>query len=433
MKKGLLKILIFFLFVMGFFTVVSKISDATTIARVKTTKVKSMTLEYDFVFVAGVVGKQSSVISIPEGIVIETMYVAPGSIIKNNDKLLSINKDSLDNKIDSLNKEYEKLNGVYSSEVQEHNDQISKATEELNYAEKILNQERANRESQLIGAEKEIENVKKNDEDASAVEKSYLEVQTQTQNSIINAEKEVLIAKQELNSLKAKNITTNLVDMEQVETKLTNYQSIVNNGYNVYSNKNGSIMKINATLGAETTTSDSIILSDDKEGVKAVGNVPSEEKERYSVGQKVIIKNNETNQTLKNQQEISKIYRNSDSDIDEYIIEVDLIETSEINLNSNVEVKAIKNSPSYKNCLPSSAIKMNEKGDKYIQYVAKKKSVMGNIEIVKNLNVEVIENNGKFVAISEKEAFDNLSIVYECNRELYAEDRVFVENDIENE
>lgn len=437
MKPKLIKYLIIFFISMACFTVISRISNSVTIAKVKTSKAETMNLTYDYNFPAQVVGKENSIVVLPKNVIIENIYVEENNLVSVGSPLVSINKDSLDNKIEELVQERDKLQSQYNTDFSTYQGQLNKSNLELETAKLQLKNLKESREKKITDALNEIRLAQKNNEETTELEKTYEDMTIQFDENIQAEEKNINLASQNLNSLSDSSLEIYLIDINRINLEIQSYEEIINSDYTIYSNFSGSVNKISSTEGSETTVDSTILLSDKSKGIKLSGVIPIEEKNNYKIGQKVSVQKNNDGKNLESMLEITKIYETKNNEILECRVEVSFPENMEypgdLNLNDDVIIDATKSSLSYKYCTPISSIKMDSNGDTYIQYVSEKESILGLQLIIEKMDVVILEKNNRYAAIKEDNALNDIMIITDSNKELYENDRVFVENGISDE
>lgn len=125
--------------------------------------------------------------------------------------------------------------------------------------------------------------------------------------------------------------------------------------------------------------------------------------------------------------EIEKIYSIEESENQKNMFEIKLDLNEEIQLNDNLLVKVQSKSINYKYCVPLSAIKEKNNGEKAIKYITQKETILGNIKIIEDLPIKIIDKNDRYAALEENENLQNIDIVVDSNKEVFQNDRVFVE------
>ena len=383
MKKKWKTIFLVFFIIMFFLTIVSRIVNSWTVPRVKITKVKSMSLENE-VTVNGVVeGENNSVIRLPEGVVVENIFTNEKSIVEKDDVLLSIDRDSTEKKINLLTLEYEKIQSDLENQKLEHDTQLEKLNGEL----KKLQTNKKDRSTNL-----EMEEIQRD---------MYL--------------------------LDQKNFDTFLLDLERVENDLNIYKDLLVSDCVIKAKNSGVVIKLNVQLGVETTTSSSISISDSSKGLKLVGAYTEEEGSFFKVGQKVTATKGNGEAVIDTPMEIEKIYSIEESENQKNMFEIKLDLNEEIQLNDNLLVKVQSKSINYKYCVPLSAIKEKNNGEKAIKYITQKETILGNIKVIEDLPIKIIDKNDRYAALEENENLQNIDIVVDSNKEVFQNDRVFVE------
>lgn len=433
MKSKLIKVLIIFFITMGFFTILSRILNSVTIAKVDIVKVESKNLDYDYRFSANVVGKENSVIILPKNIIIENIYVEENNLISVNSPLVSVNKASLDETIIDLTQEFDKLKFQYDTELLNYQSQVKKSNSEIEFANLQLEQLQKSRE-------KEIEKrklIKENSEETSEVETTNEETISQLDENIKIEEKSISSAKQDLLALSMSSVEMVLIDMNKISLEIQKYNDLKDADYTIYSNFAGSVSKINVQMGYETTTESTIIVSDKSKGIKISGVIPLEDKKNYVIGQKITAKKIKDGKKFDSMLEITKIYESTENEVVNCNVEASLPENVEypndLNLNDEVEIDATKSSINYKYCIPISSIKIDSIGNSYIQYITEKDSILGKQFIVEKLEVVILEKNNRYVALKENNLLDNMMIISSSNKEVYENDKVFIEKGISDE
>lgn len=349
----------------------------------KITKVKSMSLENE-VTVNGVVeGENNSVIRLPEGVVVENIFTNEKSIVEKDDVLLSIDRDSTEKKINLLTLEYEKIQSDLENQKLEHDTQMEKLNGEL----KKLQTNKNDRSTNL-----EMEEIQRD---------MYL--------------------------LDQKNFDTFLLDLERVENDLNIYKDLLVSDCVIKAKNSGVVIKLNVQLGVETTTSSSISISDSSKGLKLVGAYTEEEGSFFKVGQRVTATKGNGEAVIDTPMEIEKIYSIEESENQKNMFEIKIDLNEEIQLNDNLLVKVQSKSINYKYCVPLSAIKEKNNGEKAIKYITQKETILGNIKIIEDLPIKIIDKNDRYAALEENENLQNIDIVVDSNKEVFQNDRVFVE------
>lgn len=151
MKKRLMKIAVEFFCLMLIFTILSRTMYKLGSAVVQTTIPDEQTITHEVEGYGQVEYTQERAISIPEGLLVDTVYVSEGSYIKSGDGLFKINEDDIEATVKKFVNEQkvyemqikeaksgENENGLNSSSVQEIRNSYEEVKEKLSKLNDIL-------------------------------------------------------------------------------------------------------------------------------------------------------------------------------------------------------------------------------------------------------------------------------------------------------
>lgn len=386
--KFKVKILMLFLCVMLFFTIMSRITTNYLMAEISVVRTESMNLEYVNNFEGWVEGKNSQIFLLPKEIFVENIYISKGNSTKVGDKLFSVSPQELDKKLEKLTLEIEKLYYEVERKITDINNSIQKNEVEFNYLKKNE------------GSTVEIDSEKK---------------------------KELELVSQELNNLyeQLNGNFSEYIEIEKLSKEKNEYEEIKNRNYTITAPFSGIISDMNVEIGKETTGNEGCTFFNEQNELIFKGKIESDKINNYQLTQKVTIQNLDNNRDLEGEFLISRIKPFKQENMDMYYIEIDIPTSIEVKVDfSNYLIDATKYSKKYNGCIPINSLRIDKNNDYYLLYIDYEDSILGKKMVARKKIVLIEEKNNEYAALKNGEDLSDLEIIMKSERNLNDGDRV---------
>ncbi|MCH5296716.1 MAG: hypothetical protein J1E85_03500 [Ruminococcus sp.] len=405
-KKKAIKVFAVFIVLVILATVISNIASDFTKVKVMVQKTSRQSINHNIDTEGMVITEINKLITVPEDLLIENIYVKEGQSVSSEDILFSIESGSLEKQIKKiqnlLNASSTLANATliraqedYNEAVSEGQDSVTESLQAYNNAKKEYENYKADENyevSRLSELEQAVENTKVTYESAVKNRKQ----------SIKDAERALEDAK---NSSEYNNI-------EEYKSKIDELNKIMDNNCNIFSGNNGIVQEILIKNGESTLSNSAIILALDSDKKSVVFDVDKSMRDYVNKDSSVSVSgyNSENEYCVYDNQQIYKIYNNSSSDSMDGVYESDAntnkvvvkLQNCNFSVLSTVNIKMENNSEKYEYCVPVDAIMQD--GDNYFVYiVSKKNGLLGEETVAKHVDVEIADKDSQYAAIKNGE------------------------------
>lgn len=432
---------------LGFFllaTIAAKAADSFTVAKVTVDTISAKRIEH-MVEAEGMMEQNLEQAVMTEGdLLVQTVYVKKGDKVEQGQVLAQLDMEYLEEKIQELQAELTTLKRQTAQSVQNKalEAQNAKKTRERakeDYDRTIQDNESAlkNAKDQWLSAQQALKTAREQQEGGSSKEMSEstssIEALEQQEQQAAQNYADVLSAYQQAETQAKRQMedandmadTTPVEDNSTAEKKyeksLEKLKLLKEAQGKITSPVQGVITECYLLVGQKTTDTAAFSMSDISQGLRFAAVIQEEDKEFIQVGDMVSIK---TYNTTVEKAGVIAIEKEEDNDNLKVIVSVP---ADNISIGDTATMKISKQSELYSCTIPMEALHKN--GEKSFVYVAQEENtVLGQQWVVRELPVEVVEQNSRFAALK----FDSLSpdakIITETDRPVSAGSRIRLQN-----
>lgn len=478
MKRIALKSVTIFLIFMLICTVVSRAADSLTVAKATVETASSKKIEH-IVKADGIVEKNRELAVITEAdLLVQTVYVSEGEKVEENAVLAQIDLSQLEEVMQGIRNEIKILQlqntqaketeeaaqksketaqkragEDYHKAVQENTAAVCQAQKELQEAQKALNAYEESQKSMMdkqLGQEKQAADSQKNSElsgnsqeDASSgsvtqsaenqesrleslqaevkrTQEAYDAAMVAYQQAIQEAGRQVEDADNTVVS-KDVSIESNQITIEEKQNKLQKLEKIKQNQGKITAPVSGVITQILLSVGQKTSDTAGFTMADTSSGMRFVAEISKEEGKYVQVGDEVTL---ETKGNTLSELKVEAIDQKEDS---EDLVVTVLVPSDSLSIGDSATISVVKQSELYETTIPYSAIHSEEDRD-YVYVAEQQETILGEEYIVRALQVEILDKNEKYAALSEMAVDSEAKIIIESDRYIEAGSRVRLQN-----
>lgn len=418
--------------IMILFTIISKVADSFSVAKVKVGHPSARKLQYT-VSAEGQIEKnrEISVLTQPD-LLVKSVLVSEGQRVKKGDVLAQLDLNQLEEQLDSINGEKKALE--LQNQAAEKNKSLmrqkrKKALEQAKSDYRQLRKENkaalANARRDLARAKKELAEVEKKpagegkdleQKEAVAEKKRALE---ELRAAVDKEEKAAKRAIEEAqsepeadNSIEVNNIT-----IRSLQKQIDKLMKIKKQKGQIPAPEAGVITGVLVNVGQRTMDSGFFTMTDDSAGLKFVGQIAVSDAKYVAVGDKIVLKSAD--------QKLEDISVNS-LEMDEsreFMNVTALLPADTFALGESVTMTAGQESENYPCTVPVTALRQ-ESGRNFILTVQTENTVLGEQEVARRMEVTVLEKNESYAAL-EMGALDGESrIVIDSDKYVQTGDRI---------
>lgn len=478
MKKIALKSLTIFLIFMFLCTVVSRAADSLTVAKVTVETASAKKIEH-IVKADGMVEKNRELAVITEAdLLVNTVFVSEGEKVEENTVLAQVDLSQLEEVMQGIRNEIKILelqntqaketeaaaqkskaatqkraNEDYNKAVQENTVTVQQAQKELQDAKEALSAYEASQKSMTdkqLGQEKDAADSKKDSElsgnlqeDTSSgtteqsveKEKSGLEsLQAEVKRAQEAYDAAVAASQQAIQEagrqvedadatvvLKDISKESNQITIEEKQNRLQKLEKIKQNEGKITAPVSGIITQISLSVGQKTSDTAAFTMADISSGMRFVAEISKEDRKYVQVGDEVTL---ETTGNKLSQLKVETIEQKQEGDGFKVTV---LLPPDSLSIGDSAAMSVVKQSELYGTAVPYSAIH-SEDGKDYVYVAEQQETILGEEYIVRALEVEILDKNEKYAALSEMAVDSETKIITESDRYIEAGSRVRLQN-----
>ena len=443
MKKGYMKAAAAFFILMAVFTLLSRVVYNMGTIAVRAEEPESITIKKEIEGTGVVSGKTEQAVVTTEGLLIKKVFVKEGESVEKDDILFQLDGEYLKDKITEKEQELKQLqlqiqdakNAVYVARqsrelsisqaqsdydktVADGDSEVAEAKSELETARSELEAYQNSLESHSDQNEEELKDIVKEKEDA------YNEAVKNRENSIYEAQKAVDTAN--LKEAEDSTVEQNEIQEERIQKELNALTTLQKAEGKITSTIAGTVTSVAVKAGDTTSGTGDILIMDASEGVELNIVFSDEYREYLTKGKNVTVTSldstKEAEEKLQNllidsvtsekSAEISAgdgtetgasgsaVSDNAGVETADGEITVTVeIPDGTLNIGNTATLKIILSEETYDTCVPISALHQKEKGKYYVNVIDNQKSVMGDAQIVRSVDVELLDRNDKYAAV----------------------------------
>lgn len=418
-NKKAIKVLIVFFVLMILATLVSNISSEFTKATVTVQRMSAKSISHSVEAEGVILSNSNKLITVPENLLVEKIYVEKGQHIASKDVLFSVDSASVEKEIST----YEKLLKMSQTSV---DTTLRRAQDD--YAEAVSNGEIsvASAFEKYDNAFNEYEKYKISencDSDQLASLKETVDNTKEAYDSALKSQEQSL--KEAGRTLEDAKNNAEYDNIDKYNTKLNELKAIKDNKYRVCSDTNANVQEISINNG-EITSSGSAITLALESGEKNVV-VDVDKSMRPYINEKDVVSvsgyNGENEYCTYDNQTIYKIYNStikdstgssSEKDCDSIKVEIKLKDCN-LNVSSVAKIKIENKSDKYEYCVPINAV-MQDNDDYFVYVVSKKNGFLGDELTAKRVDIEIKDKDSQYVAIKTGEVLYEEDIICKTDK-----------------
>lgn len=430
MKRGYMKAAAVFFILMAVFTLLSRAIYNMGTVEVMAARPESITIKKEIEGTGIVSGKTEQAVVTTEGLLIEKVFVKEGESVAKDDILFQLDAEYLKDKITEKEQELKQLqlqiqdakNAAYAAEqsrqlsisqaqsdydktVSDKDAEVAQALEELEAARSELEAYQSSPESYPDKNEEELQSAVKEKEDA------YNEAVKNREDSVYEAQKALDTANLEVAEDSA--VEQNEIQSEKIQKELDELAALQKVEGKIKSTIAGAVTSVAVRAGDTTSGTGDILIMDASEGLELSIVFSDEYREYLTKGKSVTVTSadstEETKEKLK-KLSIDSVTSERGDEVTagdgsetgtmdgEVTVTVD-IPAGTLEIGDTATLKISLSEETYDTCIPLSALHQKEKGKYYVNVLDEQVSVMGDTQIVRYVDVELIDQNDKYAAV----------------------------------
>lgn len=427
-----LKGLSLLLAVMFIFTITSRVADSFTVAKVTVLSPSARRIQYT-VSAEGRAEKnrEISVITQPD-ILVKSVLVSEGQRVEKNEVLAVLDLNQLRERIDSTNGEIQALKLQNEAVAENKSLESKKRDKAISRARTDYKQLTQNNESAIKSLEKQIETLQKkyekqkekpgkNNNDIQALRQQIADKKKELSELKKSAQTEIKNAERALEDAMSQPAADNTADINNISIQNLNRQlqkltALDRQKGKILAPKNGVITAILTGAGQKTADSGLFTMTDEKAGLKFVGQILPEDAKHISVGDTVSLKS----ENYETETAITSLKMDENK---EFMNVSAVLPADGFSLGETVSMSATQESEDYPRTIPLSAIHQ-ENGKYYVLLAESEDSVLEKQLTARKAEVNILEQNNTYAAIDADNLKENCKIIAETDRFVKAGDRV---------
>lgn len=434
---------VFFLILMLFGTVISKGVYTSALLRIKTDKLKRMSINHDVEAQGSVKQGKELAVHVEEGIRVKSVNVRPGDTVEEGtvlfeldtqlaaEKLGEIRLNIEKLKLDIQNQEMKQATDILKQQVKENRaredysiaqqnkeDVIKQAKKDLELAENKLQIHRDNKPKIKLGKHQDEEDIpeiqewtdKKEElkEKVNEAQKAYDTAVKEQEDAVLKSGREIENAQEpaELDF----DLEKKRLELAGLENSLVKYQKIVNKKGVVTSDKPGYITKVNISAGQLTTVEPCLLYADMSSPLVFEATITKEQKKYVSQGDNAIL------QLGNRDRRDVEIHYIGEEEGESYGLSVILEEGTGV-IGQNGTLTVANSSDSYDLCIPVEAL--HEENQRYYIYtVERKDGILGKELTAQKQSVYVLDKNERYAAIESPGLDKDTEYILNADKEI---------------
>ncbi len=406
-----LKALIWLAGIMILFTVISKITDSFTVAKVKTATPSQRKLQYK-VSAEGQIEKNREVFILtqPE-LLVKSVLVSEGQRVKKGDLLARLDMKQLNERIDTVTGEKRALELQNEAVQKNRHSAWRMRAKALAQAKKAYAQLREKNRKALAKAKKKQD------------KKAWRELQKAAEQEEKEAKKAIEEAGEEPES--DNSVEVNNISIRNLQRQVDKLEKIRKQKGEIRSTAAGVITGILVNVGQKTADTGFFTMTDENAGLKFIGKLMLSDTKYVSVGDKVTLQS-----AGRKLEDIAVTSMEMDENR-EFMNVTALLPADTFALGETVTMTVKQESQSYPCTVPVTALRQ-ESGKSFVLAVQKEDTVLGEQEVARQMEVTVVEKNESYVAL-EADAMDKETrIITDSDRFVENGDRIRPEEEKED-
>lgn len=409
-----IKAFVWLLAIMFLFTILSRISDSFTVAKVTISNPASRKIQYTLSAEGRVEkNRELAILTQPE-LLIHDILVTEGQQVEKGEVIAILDKKQLQERISTLKDERKTLQLQNEAVLENQRRELTKQKQSLARAKSDYAQLREKNKRNIQRAKKKLNEAKINKTATGKLEHELAEIKkeaAETEKAAKRAIEDALTEPAADNTCAINDITIHSLN-QQIQ-KLSNL--LTHNG-KIFAPRQGTITSLLVRVGEKTTDTALLTMTDMQAGLKFVGQITSKEAKHISVGDSVTLK------STNNELEVPITSLNPDES-KENIIVTALLPGNSFFLGETVSMNVMKESENYSCTLPLTAL-YQDNGKYYVLLMDTENTVLGNLEVARKMEVTVLEHNDTVAALDSEQLTEDSQIITNSDRFIKAGDRI---------
>lgn len=418
--------------IMLLFTIISKITDSFSVAKVRVSNPTARKLQY-MVSAEGRIEKnrEISVLTQPE-LLVKSVLVSEGQRVKKGDVLAQLDLDQLEEHIQTINGEKRALELQNQAAEQNRSQTEKRQRKALEQAQSDYRQLRKENRTTLAKAEKELADARKAQEEAgkdSDQKQSVAEKKKALEELKVAVEKEEKAAKRAIDDARSEpeadnSIEVNNISIRNLQGQIDKLSKIKKQKGQILAPEEGVITGVLVNVGQQTQNSGIFTMTDDRAGLKFAAQIAVSDAKYVSMGDGI---------TLQSADEKLEDVPVTSLDMDEskeFMNITALLPADTFSLGETVTMKAGQESENYSCTVPVTALRQ-ESGRNFILTVQTEDTVLGEQEVARQMEVMVLEKNESYAALETGSLDEGSLIITDSSRYVQTGDRVRSVKEIE--
>lgn len=443
-----IKGLLWFLVISFLFTILSRVADSFTIAKVTVCSPISRKIQHSLT-AEGRIEKNREISVITQAdILVKSILVNEGQQVAKGDVLAVLDTDHLEECIAEIRNERQALElqnqTARSTQNQERKKQqqtLQRAKEDYEWLQKQNRKEIKQAKATLKKLQKtlqktktSIQNKKTKTPDSSqadnnagqtdpidSLQESIVNQKTQLEELQKKARTEEQTAKRALEDAMISPVDDHTIEINNISIRKLNKQiesliTLQKQKGEILAPADGVITAILVNTGQKTSDTGIFTMTDEDAGLKFVSQISSKDAELVSVGNTITLKN-----TIQ-ETEVPITSLELDENQESMILTA-LLPAGTFSLGNTVSAYIMQESENYHYTVPLSAI-YDDNGKKYVLSLEKKDTVLGEQEVARKIEVQVVEQNDIYAALESETIQEDSQIITDTDRLVKAGDRI---------
>ena len=443
-----LKGLIWLLVISFLFTILSRIADSFTIAKVSVCSPTSRKIQHSLT-TEGTVEKNREISVITQAdILVKTILVNEGQQVAKGDVLAVLDPDDLEECIAGIRDERQALElqnqaarNTQKQEQEKQQQTLQRAKTDYEWLQKQNRKEikqarntLRKQQAKLQKIKKTMQNKKEKTRDSSQTDQDAGQTDSiaSLQESIENQKKELAelqktarteeqTAKRAMEDARISpvndhTIEINNISIRKLDKQMEELAALQKQNGEILAPADGVITGILVNTGQKTSDTGIFTMTDQGAGLKFVSQISLKDAELVSVGNNITLKN----AVQETEVPISSLELD---ETQESMTLTALLPAGIFSLGSTVSAYVMQESENYHYTVPLSAI-YDDNGKKYILSLEQEDTILGKQEIARKIEVQVVEQNNLYAALESESIQEDSQIISDTDRLVKAGDRI---------
>ena len=443
-KKALQALGIFFL-IMCFLTVFSRSMDSFRVAQVTTGTIQKTMIDHSVGGSGNVESTNQQAVFTVAQMKISSMAVQEGDQVKEGDLLFQVDLKTLQERKSAIKAEIEQAR--LTQEDARKQNQIAQEKQEaaLTHAQENYNQAVAAGDLAVAQAQSDLnlanerlnefyassdDGLNSEEGQSSAQEEQSLlddvrEKEKALESALASRDQSVATARQAVEdaSFPAQTDSSDQIQevtISQKQTDLDEVNTLLEQGGKVIAANSGVVSKINVSTGGQTTDEAVLLLGQKSENYQVVASVDASMEEYINLGAEVVFTDRDGKKLEKSGEVKSVKNQEENSSMLSVVLSVP---SQEVEIGDSLNFEITNESEVYDCCLPLTAL-YEDDSDYFVYVVEEEDSVLGTIQTVRQVPVEVEDKNETMAALKSGVLTDEQQVVVDSDRTIQGGSRV---------